>query len=115
MTTPTAFPNGLLTAAAQLPENPAFRTKVLVAVLFHARKTLLDERDGNLLRLAFARQVLQSPTNYLESFAWTMAADDQIAAQALRRVEDITDEMIFTRVGVTWDFLVRPLGNGPEA
>lgn len=110
MTTPP-FPEGLLTAAATLPDNPAFRSKVMVAVLFQARRTLAEEAGRNLLRLGYARQVLQSPTDYITSFAWTMAADDQIAAQALKRPEDITDAMIFARVKAAWDFLVQPLGS----
>lgn len=111
MTAPTAIPEGLLTAAAKLPDDPSFRAKVMVAVLFQARRTLAEESNGgNLLRLAFARQVLQAPTSYIESFAWTMAADEQVAAQALQAPDRLTDNIIFDRVTVAWSLLVQPLG-----
>ncbi len=112
MTAPAPFPEGLLSAAATLPNDPAFRAKVMVAVLFQARRTLAEEggSGGNLLRLAYARQVLQDPPSYIESFAWTMAADDKLAAQALKKAEDITDALIFQRVTLAWDYLVQPLG-----
>ena len=111
MTTPTPLPEGLLTAAATLPSDEGFCARVMVAVLFNARATLVEESSGgDLLRLAYARQVLQDPTSYTDSFAWTMAADQQIAAQALTSPDGITDALIFTRVKVAWDFLVQPLG-----
>jgi hypothetical protein len=87
--------------------------KVLVSVLFHARKTLAEEQDGSasLLRLGFARQVLSRPLDHIDSFAWIMAADGDIAGQALAGPAGLTDDIIFQRVGVTWNFLVQPLSN----
>lgn len=103
-----------LTIAATLARDETFRDKVLVAVITQARITLVSTGpDDDLVRAGYARSVLQNPLNYQESFAWAMAADEAIVAQAVKKIDDITDAMLMQRVSVAWEALIRPLGSNP--
>lgn len=101
---------GALANAALLARDEVFRDRVLAAVAFHARAVLSESPDtpNHIFRAQYARSVLMSPMDYLDSFAWTIAADMLIASLG-GDAAAIPEDKLLDRVGVAWDALITPL------
>lgn len=103
---------GALANAALLSRDGVFRDRVLAAVIFHARAVLSESPDtpNHIFRAQYARSVLLSPMDYMDSFSWTIAADLQIASLG-DSAAAIPEDKLLARVGVAWDALITPLAD----
>lgn len=99
----------MLSNAAIRARDEVFRDEVLAAVCFHARGVIAEPAgtENHLFRVNFARGILNSPENYSQSLAWTMAADLQIAA--VPPEEKIPEDLLLARVELAWNALITPL------
>lgn len=100
---------GAIANAAILARDTDFRDRVLAAVCFYARQVMAEPQstDNYIFRTTYARSVLGNPLAYIDSFAWTIAADPTIAILG-STANAVGEDVLMGRVAVAWNALITP-------
>jgi hypothetical protein len=96
---------GVVANAAALAADQQFRNMALAGMVYTARTILLEDpaTANHDRRLWLATRVVNSPLNYADTIAWTMATDPTIAQAT--SVATVDETVLLSRVAVAWDYL----------